>query len=253
MKPYTLITGASRGLGLALAHRFAQKGTPLLLAARSAHKLTEVANTLRAEHHVAVETIPCDLSQQEGVDALTTACAPFAVGGLVNNAGLGMGDAFAQQDPQALRGMLFLNMQALTQLSRHFVPQLVAHKGLLLNVASQAGFQAMPYFAAYAASKAYVLHLTEALHHELKARGVRVLALCPGATATDFFTQAGINTQETLLKPGSVDDVINAAMVALDGGQAVVLPGAGNKAATFVQRFISRSLGVKISARLMHR
>lgn len=253
MQPYTLITGASRGIGLALAHKLAALQTPLILAARDAAALKEHAQALSNRYTVAVQTIASDLSTQEGVDALIAQCAPFTLSGLVNNAGFGLGGAFIDEQPQALCQMLFLNMQATTQLSRHFLPQLVAHKGILINVASQAAFQAMPYFAAYAASKAYVLHLTEALHHELKPSGVRVLALCPGATATDFFNRAHINTQNTYLKLGSVDTVVDAAFKALNRGEAFVIPGAGNKAATFVQRFISRGLGVKISAQLMRR
>lgn len=254
MQPtYTLITGASRGIGAALAQGFAARGRPLILAARSLPDLEAKAEKLRARHQVPIVCVACDLSTQEGVDALLAACAPYALAGVVNNAGSGLGQAFADQDPAALASMLFLNTQATTQLARHFVPQLIAHKGLLINVASQAAFQPMPLFAAYAASKAYVLHLTLALHHELRPKGVRVLALCPGATDTAFFKNAGINTEDTYMRPGSVTAVVDAAFHALGRGDAFVVPGVGNKAAIWVQRLLSRRLVVALCARLMQR
>jgi short-subunit dehydrogenase len=251
MKPYTLITGASRGIGLALADRFAQRGAPLILAARSGQALRDQAQALRHRHGVPVQTIACDLGQQVGVNALIEGTAPYAVGGLVNNAGFGKGGDLLHQDMQELTGLMFLNMSALTQLTRHFLPQLVAHKGTLINVASQAAFQAMPHFAAYAASKAYVLHLTEALYQELEPKGVRVLAVCPGPVATDFWDRADIKPEDTHLQPGPIHQVVDATFDALKRRKPFVIPGFANRAMTFVQRFASRNLCVKMAGGLM--
>ena len=251
MKPYTLITGASRGIGLALADRFAQNGAPLLLTARSAQALQTHAQKLRDRHGVPVHTIACDLGQQAGVDALIKGTKPYAIGALVNNAGYGKGGDLIEQDMSELTELMFLNMSALTQLTRHFLPQLVAHKGTLINVASQAAFQAMPHFAAYAASKAYVLHLTEALHQELAPKGVRVLAVCPGPVDTEFWARADIKPHETRMHPGPIHKVVDATFDALEKNKPFVIPGLPNKAMTFVQRFASRKLCVKLAGAMM--
>jgi len=251
MKPYTLITGASRGIGLALADRLAHMGVPLILAARSAQTLKKHAQSLHDRHNVPVQTICCDLSQQAGVDTLIDEARPYAIGGLINNAGYGKGGDFIQQDLQEITALMFLNMSALTQLTRHFLPQLVAHKGTLINVASQAAFQAMPHFAAYAASKAYVLHLTEALHQELAPKGVRVLAVCPGPVDTEFWARADIKPHETRMHPGPIHKVVDATFDALEKNKPFVIPGLPNKAMTFVQRFASRKLCVKLAGAMM--
>lgn len=251
MTKHTLITGASQGIGLAVAERFAALGRSLIITARNKTALDEHAKTLSQRYNVQVTPIACDLSSQEGVDSLIAQCQPFEIGGLVNNAGHGVGGDLHQQDPQALKDQLFLNVMALTQLTRHYVPQLIAHRGTLLNVSSQAAFQAIPHFASYAASKAYVLHFTEALYQELKPKGVRVLALCPGPVATDFWARANIDPKQTRMVLGTVEQTVDAAMRALQGDAAFVLPGFSLKFVTFMQRFIGRNVCVKIAGGLM--
>jgi short-subunit dehydrogenase len=247
MKRYTLITGASRGIGLALAHKFASQGDSLILAARTEQDLATNAHDLNTQYGVEVRTVACDLAQQSGVDALIAATAGQPIHTLINNAGYGLGGAFDSQDSATLTRMLFLNMTALTQLTHHFTPSLKEHKGILINVSSQAAFQPVPHMAAYAASKAYVLHLTEALHRELGAHGVQVLALCPAATDTQFFSEAGIAVEKTQFKLGRVEDVVDAAIHALAKRQAFVIPGFVNRAITFSGRFAPRSMVVKMA------
>jgi short-subunit dehydrogenase len=251
MTSYTLITGASQGIGLALAHRFAAQGKSLIITARNQEALEAHRQELTKRYAVDVVVAACDLSNQAGLDSLIAQCEPYAIEGLVNNAGHGTGGDLHQQDVKELQGLLFLNITALTLLTRHFVPQLIERRGTLLNVSSQAAFQAIPHFASYAASKAYVLHLTEALYQELKPKGVRVLALCPGPVATAFWQRAKIDPKQTRMVLGTIDQTADAAMRALKGSAPFVLPGISLKAVTFLQRFVGRNLCTKVAGGLM--
>lgn len=251
MQPATLITGASRGLGRAFAERIAQKRRPLVLAARSAADLDALAEGLRAQHGIDVACIPCDLSTQAGVDALCAATAERSIDCVINNAGVGMGGLFSAQPCEQLAAMLFLNTSALTQVAHRHLPHLRATRGGLLNVSSVAAFQPMPRLAAYAATKAYVLQLSCALHHELRPDGVRVTALCPPATATDFFARAGIDVRQTKLRLGPIDQVVDTGLAALARGDMQAVPGLGAQALAMFAPLLGRRLAARISDSLL--
>ena len=187
--PNALITGASSGIGEALARRFAQAGFNLVLVARSAAKLRLLAAALVREHGVKAWVAPADLSQPGAAAKLAAAMKrarrPIEV--LVNNAGVLEHGSFVGMRATRHRELIDLNISALSEMLAHFLPPMVARgQGRVLNVASVAAFQPVPSLATYAATKAYVLSLTESLAQELQGTGVSITALCPGITATSM-------------------------------------------------------------------
>jgi len=241
-----LITGASSGLGAEFARALAARGNALILTARRADRMEALAAELRERHGIAVTVIPADLSRSDAVEGLIAAIAErgLAVDILINNAGFGLHGAFVDHDPGALADMIDLNCRALTQLCRALLPGMVQmRRGAILNVASVASFAPGPQMAVYYATKAYVLSLSEALHEEVRDRGVRVVALCPGPTRTEFGAVSGIG--DTRLFRGFASDmapVIRAGLRALDRNRAIALPGLGNRVAAFGTRLAPRWL-----------
>lgn len=192
-----LITGASSGIGKELAYLMAQDKVNLILVARSIGKLQEIANEIKTNYNVDVEVVECDLSDPSAAKKLFDLVTNkgLSVDILVNNAGFGDLDKFSVEKLAKYESMLNLNILALTQLTALFGEKMKLQKtGHILNVASTAAFQPLPYFSVYAATKAYVLSFSEALHYELKNFGVNVSALCPGPTATNFAKAADIKT-----------------------------------------------------------
>lgn len=248
---YVLITGASRGLGRLFAMAFAKRGYHLVLVARSESELKAVADEARAATSCKVCLMCLDLTDPDAVDIVAKQTSGLALHGLVNNAGVGMGGAFAEMERQALRRMLVLNMVTTTELIRIFVPQLRQTRGFVINLASQASFQPIPFMAAYAASKAYVLHLTEALACELAPDRVHFLAVCPGPTKTDFFNVADIEVTRTHFRLAAPDEVIRCALAALDRKQVHIVPGLMTKIAAFSTRLFSRRFLARTTQKLM--
>jgi len=230
-----LITGASAGIGAELAREFARHGHQLTLVARRRAKLAGIAAELEREHYVDVRTIVQDLAKPNGPAALVKAMqADGPIGILVNNAGVIDVGPFAASRTEALVNLVNLNVRALTELTSLLLPGMVERGfGRILNVASLAAFQAVPSMAAYAASKAYVLALTEALSEELKGSGVTVTALCPGITDTDMASeiQAGSAAAAALPKQLVSDpaDVAAEGYKALMAGRVVLVPGLPNQ------------------------
>ncbi|MEU4624023.1 SDR family oxidoreductase [Actinoplanes sp. NPDC023801] len=211
----TLITGASAGLGALFARRLAARGSDLVLVARRTDRLESLAAELTG---VNVTTIGMDLAQPGAGTKLAAAVAERGIGvtSLINNAGFGTHGLFHEADPQRITDEITLNVTALTEISRAFIEPLRAHGGgVLVNVASIASFAPSPTLAVYAATKAYVLSFTEALWAESRGTGLRVMALCPGATETEFFDVAGQGADggTTRMHPGTVVDL---AVKALD-------------------------------------
>ena len=238
-----LITGASSGIGEALAACFAKDGFDLVLVARSADKLTALAGKLAAAHGIHVRVEPADLSLPGAAEALAAALRRKKVGIdiLVNNAGVLEHGAFAEMPPARHQELISLNVAGLTAMLAHFLPTMVERgQGRILNVASIAAFQPVPSLATYAATKAYVLSLTESLAEELKGTGVSITALCPGVTATNMISTVQAANARMAQMPGFL--VGDAAAVAAEGyaacmkGEVIRVPGVVNQAMTLASR-----------------
>lgn len=255
-----LITGASSGIGADLARIFARHGHPLALVARTTSRLDALADEIHAAHAAPGTprpvVIPLDLSVPDSPAALARALEQqgFTPGILVNNAGYGMLGTVSSQIPEkapALLAMMDLNMRALTALTLHFLPQITAQRGAILNVASTAAFFPGPGMAVYYASKAFVLSFSEALAHELAASGVRVSSLCPGPTATEFFDRAGAagsGVSQMAMMPSM--PVAEAGYRGLMAGKRVIVPGLTNKVLTTFAPMIPKAIQLRIIARL---
>jgi short-subunit dehydrogenase len=238
-----LITGASSGIGAALAHRFAKGGFDLVLVARSADKLGVLAKRLAAAHKVRVSASPADLSRPGGAKTLAARMrkARCAIDVLVNCAGVLEHGAFAVMPAGRHQQLIDLNVSALTAMLAQFLPPMLARgHGRILNVASIAAFQPVPSLATYAATKAYVLSLTESLSEELKGTGVTVTALCPGITATHMLAATSASSPALAKLPGFVisnaEDVANSGFQACMKGEVIDVPGVLNQAATLAGR-----------------
>ena len=245
-----LITGASGGIGEAIVRELAARKIDVILVARSADKLEALASEVRREHGVAAHVIARDLTQP-GAAADVVASARGVAGRidiLVNNAGFGTMGPFRASDLQTDLDMIRLNIEVLTELSKLALPDLIAAKGKLLNVASTAAFQPGPLMAIYYATKAYVLSFTEALAEELAPEGVTVTALCPGPTRTGFQARADIKDAR-LFSVGAMS-ASRVAKVGVDGlfaGRRVVVPGLLNWIVSQANRLAPRRLPPKIT------
>jgi uncharacterized protein len=241
--PTALVTGASAGIGEALAKCFARGGHRLVLVARSADKLAVLAATIEREHGVAVTAIPADLAEPGAAARLAASLKRrrIAIDVLVNNAGVLEHGAFVGMSAARLQELIALNVAGLTDMLAHFVPPMVERgRGRVLNVASIAAFQPVPGLATYAATKAYVLSLTESLAEELRDSGVTATALCPGITATHMLTSA-VEAHEQLARLpriliGDVAEVAAEGYRACMDGDVICIPGAVNRAATIAAR-----------------
>ncbi len=253
LKKYTLITGASSGFGEQFALNYAQQQHNLILVARSAGKLETLASELRANYNISVVVIPMDLSQLDAAEQLFQVCQKqqLDINFLINNAGLGSVGPFENEDIARTQEMMIVNMLSLTKLTHYFLPQLKLNQGKILNVGSQAGFQGVPYMASYAATKAYVLHFSEALNYELEKSGVKVMVLAPGATHTNFFTAANSSLDKTRLITQTSDVVVKTAMRGVAKNKLVIVTSVINKLLNFGTRFIPRRLVLKIAAYFM--
>jgi uncharacterized protein len=251
-RPVTLITGASAGIGMALARVFAANGHELMLVARREPRLAQLADEIAARGQPRPHVLPLDLTRPDAgariVDAL--AAEGLEPQFLVNNAGFGLAGAAAALDRAEQLAMIDLNIRALTDLSLAFVDALARRKGGILNVASVAAFVPGPGMAVYYASKAYVLSFTEALHRELAGKGVRVTALCPGPVPTEFQARAGQSIREfPRILTRSAEQVAAEGYRGLMAGRRLVVPGLPNKATTMLLRLAPRGLMLAVMDR----
>jgi short-subunit dehydrogenase len=233
-----LITGASAGIGAELAREFAKHGHHLVLVARSEDKLMALAGELNAAHDTECAIVVADLSVPEGPKAVVEALAEsgIEVDILVNNAGIIDVGPFADTDTEKFQQLVALNVSAVTALTSYLLPHMLERRfGRILNVASLAGFQPIPSMAVYAASKAYVLSLTESLSEELRGTGVRVTALCPGLTDTNMVAEVKAQSETAQWTPSFlVSDpkaVAAEAYKATMSGQTILVPGLPNQLA----------------------
>ncbi len=246
MKAIALITGASSGIGAELARVFAAHGHELVLTARRQDRLEALADEIAATGKPRPIVLVADLEQRDAAGKIREAlrkldCEPSVV---VNNAGFGLAGSAAPELPHDEQlAMIDLNVRALTELSLAFVDSLERHRGGILNVASIAGFLPGPKAAVYYASKAYVLSFSEALHHELAPRGIRVTALCPGPVPSEFQARSGMRIDHS--QRMIVVSAQRVAEIGYDGlvrGKRVVVAGIGNKIAAFFIRLVPHAL-----------
>lgn len=255
MESWTLVTGASEGLGVEFAKLAAKEKRNLILVARSEDKLNALAEELRSDT-VQVEVMPTDLSDLIQTEALWARVSEGRViDRLVNNAGLGKNGAFSTPESwaQELTSMN-VNMIALTYLMKQAIPHMQGHGGgRILNVASVAGFTPGPNMAVYHATKAFVLSLSEAVAEELSGSDVTITALCPGATATNFFDVADMDGVRLLklAKPMSAKDVAEQGWIATRAGKRVVVTGALNKVFAFLPRITPRRVTTVVASKIM--
>lgn len=247
-----VITGASSGIGAGFARRFAARGRDVVLVARRADRLDALAEELRGLHRIEATVLTADLADPAAPAAIAAALAERGIhpAGLVNSAGFGTASAFVDEDGARVAAEIQVNVAALTLLTRALLPQLIAARGVLVNVSSNAGHQPLPGLAVYAATKAYVTSLTEAVWQETRGTGLTVLALCPGPTETEFFAAAGSET----FKVGAtktVDDVLDEAFAVLDAPNPspVRTVGAANRVQGWVARVSPRRLRLWVAAR----
>jgi uncharacterized protein len=257
LRPVALITGASAGIGLALARVFARNGHELALVARREERLRAVAEEIAAGGARKPLVIVADLQKPDATKTIADALAASGAEPqyVVNNAGFGLIGLAAQRDRDEELAMIDVNMRALTDLSLAFVGSLARHRGGVLNVGSMAGFLPGPGMAVYYASKAYVLSFSEALHSELKVRGVRVTVLCPGPVPTEFAARAGVQKPRApAFLSQTAEQVAEQGYRGLMRGQRVVIPGLANRLITVLIRiFPRRTLLAVIASRQSRR
>ena len=242
-----LVTGASSGIGEELARQLAERGYNLALVARRRERLEEMAGTLRARHGVAVDVDDAAVGDPAQRDRLVATLreGERAVVGVCNNAGFSTYGRFQDIDPEREREQVRVNVDAVHDLTGAFVPTMIDRgEGAILNVASTAAFQPLPYQATYAATKAFVLAFSEAVHTDLRGTGVSCTALCPGPTRTEFTEVAGMGEFEKTpdLFWQSAADVARDAIVGMLAGRRTVLPGVMNKASANAGRLAPRAV-----------
>jgi short-subunit dehydrogenase len=251
-----LVTGASSGIGAAIARELAGRGHNVVLVARRTERLQGLATEIAADHGVRAEVLGADLSDAPARDRLATEidALGLTVEILVNNAGYGDNDWLNTADRDRLLDMVRLNCEALLDLqSRYSACMVERGRGAILNVASTAAFQPMPGTATYAATKSFVLSLSEATHSEVKGRGVTVTALCPGPVKTEFAEVAGIGSAEDQLPDlfwASPEEVAQAAVSGLERGKRVVIPGVLNRATAVGGQHTPRALAIPLVKRI---
>lgn len=251
----TIITGASSGIGEAFARKLAARGRNVLLVARTEDKLVTLCNELGRLNSVRAQYVALDLSLAESPAELfeETQRRGLVIDMLVNNAGFGSFGDFSKLDLARELNMIDLNVKSLVDLTYRFLlPMRERRQGTILNVASTAGFQAVPFMATYAATKAFVLTFSEALWEENRPHGVHVMALCPGVTETNFF-EAARGSKPPARVAQSPEDVVETALRALNRGKSHVVSGWTNFMMTEAERFVPRSLVVRAAGKMMRK
>lgn len=248
-----LITGASSGIGLALAHRFAADGHRPILVARRADLLAQLARDLKTAHGIDAEVIVADLSVAGAAQALWDQVEQrgLQVDVLVNNAGFGIHDHFVDVPMARWTQMVQLNVTTLMELSYLALPAMRARRfGRIVNLSSVGGLLPAPTFAVYTATKSFVLFFSEALREEVAGDGVSVTVVCPGATNTEFHDVAGHHDTSLLWFMGGVEAMADETYRAIQRGERMLLPGLVNKPVPLLLRFVPRAWQVKLAGRM---
>ena len=251
MKKYTLITGASSGLGEVYAEQYAQKKQNLILVARRLDRLELIKSRLIAKYPIDVMVLSADLGNALALQQFIEEISGYPIDRLVNNAGFGHSGAFAEQEASNIQQMNHVNIDALTMLCHALIPSLKRNKpSEIINVASVAAFVAGPYMAQYYATKAYVLSFSVALREELKKDGISVSVLCPGPTKTEFFDVANRKEANPTVNLVMMDSqpVVQASID--NTHNAIVVPGMSNKLMVLLLKLVPCVQAAKIVARI---
>jgi short-subunit dehydrogenase len=249
MRETALVTGASSGIGEQFARSLAARGHDLVLVARRADRLERLAAELPTEAHI----IPCDLAADAASIRDRVAELGLQVELLVNNAGFGTSGPFLEQDPDHNAAQVRVNCEAIVTLTHAFLPGMVERRrGGIINVASTAGMQPIPYESVYAATKAFVISFTDALHAELSGSGVHVLTVNPGPVPTEWHQVAGYDSDRVGVVPGAIsaDQVVREALAAYDRGRRSVIPGRTIRWFIRATRPSPRAVQLRITERL---
>lgn len=250
---FALITGASSGIGACFARALAARGRHLVLVARSKDKLEALKSEIAAQHSLCIEVIGQDLSLPGAAERLAAILKErgIAVDLLVNNAGFGAHGEFWKLPLDRQSEMLRLNIVTLTELTHLLLPAMVAQRGGgIINISSTASFQPIPYTSVYAATKAYVTSFSMGLAEEVCEHGVKVLALCPGGTATNFFDAGRFSKRDFPGGLQSPEEVVEVGLRALDRGHSLAVTRILNRLMIFVQRLAPRRLVVRQAANM---
>ncbi len=259
-----LVTGASAGIGLEIASELAARGHNLVLVARRKDRLTEIAEDLAGKHGIRAEPVGCDLSKAASVARLPGRVESLGlqVDVLVNNAGFATNGPFAKADQTREIEQVRVLVEAVVALTGSFAPAMAERgRGAILNIASTAGMQPLPFSAGYSAAKAYVLTFSEAIHQELAPKGVTVTVLAPGPVHTDFWEVSGWEVaggrtfEQAVPKQAwiSAPDAARAGVEGLAAGQRVVIPGLRMRAAMEASRYIPHAIKLPAIAWAMRR
>lgn len=249
---WALVTGASSGIGVALATQLAAGGTHLVLTARRRDRLEELSRKLKEAHGIQTEIFVADLAQPDAPEKIYefTRQKGVAIDLLINNAGFGQYGELTQVETQRLLDMVQVNCTAVVHLTRLYLADMIARRrGDVLILASTAAFQAVPYISTYAATKAFDLLFAEGLAEEMRPHGIRVCALCPGSTESEFHAVAG-QEQFTDKNPETAEKVARTGLQALAAGKSYVISGLGNYLGAHSQRIVPRRAVTRIAANL---
>jgi hypothetical protein len=247
---WALVTGASAGIGVALAEELAAGGTHLVLTARRRDRLEELAKTLTEKYKIKTEVFAADLTKPLAPQDIHdfTKQKSLEIDLLINNAGFGQYGEFPTVETSRLLEMVQVNCSAVVHLTRLYLPEMVARKrGDVLILASTASFQAVPYISTYAATKAFDLLLAEGLAEEMKPHGIRVCALCPGSTESEFHAVAS-QPERTKSTQQTAQEVASNGLKALAAGKSYVISGLGNYLGAHGQRLVPRRFVTRIAA-----
>lgn len=251
---YSLITGASSGIGECFARALASKGRNVVLVARSSDKLSALAAEIRSTYKILAEPMSMDLSEPGAGERLAqlTGERGFEIDLLINNAGFGARGKFWSLPLKEQSALMRLQIEAMMELTFHLLPRMIERRqGGIINVSSMTGFQPIPYATTYAATKAFMNSFSMALREELKPYGIAVVTLCPGGTRTNF---VNIGARQGRHKfpggPQPPEEVVDEGLRKLDRKGGLVIPRFGNKASVFSQRFLPRSAVAKLLAKM---
>ncbi|HLA17970.1 MAG TPA: SDR family oxidoreductase [Dehalococcoidia bacterium] len=254
-RPRALITGASGGIGGAFARQLAKRGHDLVLVARRRDRMEKLATELADAHGVEVEVVEADLAKDGDVSSVEERVRRGDIDLLVNDAGFGTRGEFVGLPLARELEELDVNVRALMRLTHAALgPMVERGRGGVINVASTGAFQPVPHMATYAATKAFVLHFSEALHEEVKGKGVTVTCLCPGPVKTEFQEVAGVNDRSVpSMAWKSTDDVVESALKAVSARRAITVPGALNRATATAVKLMPRFVARRVAGSMFKR